>query len=79
MRLLQPYLFGIIKDQCAEVEASNRFPVVTSLHSIIGKVREDVNATLAELEAEGLISHCLNINKIPLYGTPKQIKDATKR
>jgi len=66
-RLLQPYIYSIIKGEIERMEKSNRAPVVASHNAIMGAVNEATRLTLKELEADGLITSYENVNKMPMY------------
>lgn len=68
-RLLQPYIYTLIQEEIERVKKSNRSPVVASWNAIMGAVNEATRQALKELEADGLITSHMNVNKIPMYKT----------
>lgn len=72
--MLQAYLYEVIREEIEKCRQARKAPVVASEHTIFARIRKDMNDTIAEMEADGLIAHHHNINGIRMF---RQLKDET--
>lgn len=66
-KILQPYIYGVIKDECQRVEESHIAPVVATERAIFDRVKADVQKAIDELDADGLINKSINVNHMAMY------------
>lgn len=74
MKYLQPYLYEIIRKLIDHRKSVNSFPCVATEMEVFTKIHEDVDATISEMEADGLLAHHENINGIRMF---RDLKDST--
>ena len=72
MKYLHPYLYEIIHDLVAERMEQKRIPCVAIENDIYHRIRADVEASLKEMKADGLINRSENINGIGLFRPLKE-------
>lgn len=74
MDYLQPYVYNVIRAIQKEREKQHRAPVVAIHNEVVKRILEDVRVTISEMEADGVVTHCENVNGIYLYRTNKELK-----
>lgn len=67
MKLLQSYLYGLIKKEVQRMEEENRAPFFANKRELLKIVNNDIDESMIELEKDGLIKISSNINGITLY------------
>lgn len=72
MKYLHPYLFEIIHDIIEQRISEHKFPYIATLNEIQLTVQENVKEALDEMEKDGLLTHCSNINGVGLYRALKE-------
>lgn len=65
--MLQPYLYEIIRKYVNDRVERQVFPYIATENDIYAQIRKDISETIEEMEADGLITHCLNINGIRMF------------
>ncbi len=67
MIMLQPYLYEIIRKLVQKRHDDHVCPYVASEREVFFQVHRDIEATLIEMEEDGLISHYENVNGIKMF------------
>lgn len=75
MEYLQPYVYNVIRDILKEREEQRVSPVVAIHNEVVKRILEDVKCTISEMEADGVVAHCENVNGIYLYRINKELKN----
>lgn len=75
MEYLQPYVYNVIRDVLKEREVQHKAPVVAIHNEVIKRILEDIKCTISEMEVDGVLAHCENVNGIYLYRIKKELKN----
>lgn len=74
MIMLQAYLYEVIREEIEKCRQAHKAPVVASERAVFSRIHADLLDTIAEMEADGLITHHENINGIRMF---RQVEDET--
>lgn len=72
MKYLHPFLYEIIHNLVAERMKQKKFPYVAIENDIFHRIRAEIERSLEEMKADGLISRSENINGIGLFRPLKE-------
>lgn len=75
MEYLQPYIYNVVKDVIKKRMDDAKFPYVAIQTEVMRIVREDIIASIRELEEDGVLGHSENVNGIYLYRVNKKLED----
>lgn len=75
MEYLQPYVYNVIRDVLKEREEQHKAPVVAIHNEVVKRILEDIKCTISEMESDGVVAHCENVNGIYLYRIKKELKN----
>lgn len=75
MEYLQPYVYNVIRHVLKEREEQHKAPVVAIHNEVVKRILEDIKFTISEMEADGVVAHCKNVNGIYLYRIKKELKN----
>lgn len=73
MQYLQPYVYQVIREIIEKRKTDKKAPYVALRNVVHSQIISDIKDTIAELEADGMLSHGENVNGIELYRIEKEI------